>query len=103
VRIAALQFLFLGPAIVFSTAISIAGDTMAPMMIQVITGWVLEIPLAIVLSRIGSLGQFGVPWAMVIALGLRILVYIPYFLRGSWMRKRVIEQAQPKGAEIPAP
>ena len=103
VRIAALQFLFLGPAIVFSTAISTAGDTMAPMMIQVITGWVLEIPLAIALSRIGSLGQFGVPWAMVIALGLRILIYIPYFRRGSWMRKRVIEQAQPKEAEATAP
>ena len=103
VRIAALQFLLMGPTIVFSQCISTAGETMIPMMITVISGWVLEIPLAIILSRVGSLGQFGVPWASAIAMGLRLLVYIPYFLRGSWTRKRIIEQAQPKGAEVPAP
>ena len=71
---------------VFTQAFNTTGDTFAPMVIMLSTMWLVEIPLAFTLANFTSLQEFGVPWAIVIGMTVRMAAYAVYFLRGTWLR-----------------
>lgn len=56
------------------------------MIITVSTMWLFEIPLAFALANYTSLGQFGVPWAIVSGMTLRLVFFVWYYLTGKWLR-----------------
>ncbi|MBI4282482.1 MAG: MATE family efflux transporter [Chloroflexi bacterium] len=104
-RILVVSFLVLAPGQIFQQTFQISGDTVAPMVVVIITMWFVEIPTAVILSGVAqtwsifgwtpplptitSLGQFGVAWAVVLGMGVRLLLYTPYFFWGPWMHKDV--------------
>lgn len=104
-RIVVLGFMVQGTGMVFTQSYNTAGDTFVPMIVSLITIWGIQVPLAIMLSgvtqnwsllgtditlpTIGSLGQYGIAWAIVLAMGLRLFLYGPYFFTGRWLKKRV--------------
>ena len=49
------------------------------------TMWLLELPLAYILSAHTSLRGFGVPWATVAGLTLGMVIFTWYYLRGRWL------------------
>lgn len=71
---------------VFTQAFNTSGNTLAPMVITLATMWAVELPLAFSLARYTSLGQFGVPWAVVIGMSLRLAAFVYYYRRGNWLR-----------------
>ena len=75
---------------VFTQAFNTTGDTFAPMVIMLSTMWLVEIPLAFALANLTGLGEFGVPWAIVTGMTVRMVAYGAYFLRGSWLRTGMI-------------
>jgi putative MATE family efflux protein len=95
VRIQVVGFVFMGVGQVAQNSFQMAGDTLSPMLITLGALWGVEIPLAYVLSEYTELGQFGIAWAIVVAVTLRSLVYIPYFYWGRWLRVRMFDD-QPK-------
>lgn len=86
VRIFAVGYFSITAVQVFTHAFNTSGETVAPMLITVGALWLFEIPLALALSNLTSLGQFGVPWAIVAGSTLRLTVLAWYFGRGSWLR-----------------
>lgn len=92
IRITVLGFLFMGAGQVFQNSFQMAGDTLAPLLITLISLWGIGIPLAYVLSEFTSLGQFGVAWAVVISMIIRTVAYIPYFYWGRWLTIRMFNQ-----------
>jgi putative MATE family efflux protein len=80
-----------GMAIVFlmQNCISGSGDTMPPMIISMVTLWIVQLPLAYFLSRFTSLGVYGVRLAIVIGLIVSAIAYITYFWQGRWKSKRL--------------
>jgi len=38
---------------------------------------------------VSGLGDLGIAWAIVLAMAVRVAVYLPYFLWGPWWRKKV--------------
>lgn len=105
-QIRVIGFMVMGAGMVFMNSFNTAGDTGIPMWVTLFTMWGIEVPVAIMLSgsgqdwailglhlpvpAIGSLGEFGIAWAGVIALAARLLIYFPYFLWGPWMKKQVL-------------
>lgn len=75
---------------VLTQAFNTTGDTMAPMFVTLGTMWGVEIPLALALSHLTPLGQFGVPWAVTIGMTLRLALLWWHFRRGRWLRTGVI-------------
>ena len=71
---------------VFTQGFNTSGDTFAPMVIMLSTMWLIELPLAFALSQYTSLQEFGVPWAIVMGMTMRALVFGAYFIRGTWLR-----------------
>jgi Na+-driven multidrug efflux pump len=102
-RIMAIGFLFMGIGDVFMYVLNTAGDTLLPMIVSLLSVWLVQQPAAIFLSGqtagwsiLGhplpvytGLGDSGVAWAMVLALIFRMLIYWPYFQWAPWYRKRI--------------
>jgi Na+-driven multidrug efflux pump len=49
-----------------------------------IFGWAVPVPSVI------NLGEYGIAWAIVLAMGTRLLIYLPYFIWGPWTKKQVL-------------
>jgi putative MATE family efflux protein len=89
VRIGCLGYLALGTSQVFMQSFMTAGSTMVPMLATLVTIWGVQQPLAHFLSQDTGLGQFGIAWAVSIAMAARLLIFVPYYLSERWMRARV--------------
>lgn len=98
IRIQAIGFLAMGVAQVFQNSFQTAGDTTTPMLITLVSLWIIEIPLAYVLSQYTGLGQFGIAWAIFLAMIIRAVAYIPVFFWGRWLRIKMFDE-QPVAAE----
>jgi Na+-driven multidrug efflux pump len=66
-----------------------AGDTRTPTLINLFVFWILEIPLAWLLSRQFGMGPFGVFVAMTIAFSTLAVLSAVVFRRGRWKGKVV--------------
>ena len=60
-------FVFAAPAIVLGRGMQGAGNTVPPMVITLVSLWVLQVPLAVALSRAWEPATQGVWWAMAAA------------------------------------
>lgn len=88
-RISATGYLFLGPGMVLLQTLAGAGDTIPPMIFGVVTGWAVQIPLALVLPEVMEPSVNGVRWALVIGVALSAVAALVYFRLGRWKRKQV--------------
>lgn len=89
-QIVGLAFVFMGPSFVYQQSFNIAGDTVGPLVITLIGFWGFQIPLAWLLPRITELGQFGIAWAIMISMVVRVALFAPYSWSGRWLRVKVI-------------
>ncbi len=99
-------FMCMAAGNVLTQVFNTAGDTMVTMVTGIITIWAVQQPLARILSGsleqwdlfglhlsipgVEGLGAYGIAWAMVIAVALRLFVFFPYFMWGPWYRKKVL-------------
>ncbi|MFC2070699.1 MATE family efflux transporter, partial [Chloroflexota bacterium] len=88
-RIGTVAFMVIGLVMTLMQFIPGTGDTLPPMLITTIGMWVIEVPLAFILPKVGNLGVFGVPWAMVTGILVGAAAFTIYFKSGRWKRKRV--------------
>jgi len=66
-KIAAVGYLLMGIESVLQQSISGAGDTIPPMVVSLVTLWIVQLPLAFLLSNYTDLDVLGIRWAMVVA------------------------------------
>lgn len=79
-------YVFYGIGMVLANAFNGAGDTRTPTFINLFGFWMLQIPLAILLSKYGQLGPKGVFIAIPVAETVITLVAYYFFKRGAWKR-----------------
>ena len=88
-RIATAGYLVMGFSSVLMQSISNAGDTLPPMIFNIVMMWLVQIPLAWALPKYADMGVLGVRWAIVIGRYVAGLAYIAYFKLGRWKHKIV--------------
>jgi Na+-driven multidrug efflux pump len=88
-RIAVVGYLFMCIVSILQNSIAGAGDTMTPMLMYMGMLWIVQIPLAFLLSRYTDLGVYGVRWAIVISFTIGAIAYLAYFQAGRWKHKNV--------------
>ncbi|TAF94439.1 MAG: hypothetical protein EAZ32_16740 [Cytophagia bacterium] len=71
---------------VLSQAFNGAGNTRTPLVINVICFWIIEIPLAYVLSQKTPLQANGVYFSIAIAESIRTVMLIYLFRQGKWKK-----------------
>jgi putative MATE family efflux protein len=89
-RILALGYVTMGLSTVLMQCFNTAGDTMIPAAVNIVTIWLVQLPLALLLRDVFDVGSTAVAWAIVAAMLFRLAIYAPYFVSGRWLRAKVL-------------
>jgi MATE family, multidrug efflux pump len=100
IRILTICFGFVGVQQVLTGTLRGAGDTLAPMLLAIVSLWVLRFPLAYVLSKHTSLGAVGIWWAVVISIMASATFAGIYYLRGDWKTRRLLDEVRSDAASL---
>jgi putative MATE family efflux protein len=88
-RIVSFGFIIYAIGMVMVQAINGAGDTATPIWLNFIAFWLVEIPLAYILTHYFGMGVEGVCYAIVTAETVLALLSMYIFKRGKWKLKKV--------------
>ena len=82
-------FIIYALGMVMVQSINGAGDTATPIWLNFIAFWIVEIPLAWVLTHVADMGVHGVCYAIITAESLLAIMAMFIFRRGKWKLKEV--------------
>jgi putative MATE family efflux protein len=88
-RVLSLGYLAFSMTNVYDFAQAGAGDTVSPMTINLIALWLVQIPLALALPRVLSLGADGIWLALVIGWVVQMALMFLRYRQGRWKYKRI--------------
>ena len=84
-----LSFFFYAISLAFENCLTGAGDTVSPMIINLVFLWVVEIPLVYLFSQVIGWGATGIWWAIVAAMAARAAMTLARFRQGRWKTQRI--------------
>jgi MATE family, multidrug efflux pump len=90
-RIMSLSWGFLGVQLGLTGALRASGNMVITMVLTLVSQWVLQFPLAYVLSEHTSLGTYGLWWAFPISNITIALITIGVYAKGDWKKKRLTD------------
>jgi putative MATE family efflux protein len=93
IRIVAWSFGFIGLQFALTGVLRASGEMIPAMLIGLFSQWVLQIPLAYVLSRHLGMGADGIWWSTPIANVVTAAIAAVWFARGTWKTRRLIGQS----------
>ena len=82
-------FVFYAYGMVVTQSFNGAGDTRTPTWLNLFVFWMLEIPLAWLLSSVLGMGPQGAFWAMTVAFSVLAVASAVLFRRGKWKSRLV--------------
>ncbi|PXY01779.1 MATE family efflux transporter [Marinifilum breve] len=88
-KIISCGFIFYGMGMVLLNSINGAGDTQTPTLLNLISFWIVEIPVAYLLAIQFGWDQKGVFYAIIIAEAVLTLTALYWFKTGRWKLKKV--------------
>jgi putative MATE family efflux protein len=88
-QIISIGYIFYAMGMVMVQSFNGAGDTRTPTFINIVCFWMIEIPLALVLSKLVFHNENGVFTAIVISESLMTLIAMYLFRKGNWKTERV--------------
>lgn len=88
-RIAVVGYAVIAFVSVLQSCITGAGDTLPNMVISLVLIWLVELPLAYLLSRHTALAVYGLRWSITIYTVVGAVAYTLYFKSGRWKHKKV--------------
>ena len=94
IRVIALTFGFIGLQQVLTGSLRGAGDTVAPMVLAMISLWMLRFPLAYVLSAHTALHVRGIWYAFPVSTVASAAMAWYWFLWGGWRDKRLLDEVE---------
>ncbi len=71
-----------------------AGNTLAAMVLTIVSTWVIQFPSAFVLSRHTSLGIDGIWWSHPFSMLASVTLCLVWFLGGDWKRTKLLEDLE---------
>jgi len=75
-----------------------AGDTLIPMLLTLVSLWVIRIPVSWMLSK--NYGVEGIWWGIPIAWAVGAVFSYLYYKTGRWKKKSIIKQVEPEIQEV---
>jgi putative MATE family efflux protein len=95
----ALAWGFLGAQFALTGVLRASGNMMIAMMLTLVSQWVLQFPLAYILSKNTPLGLSGIWWSYPVTHVIIALITIAIFLKGDWKAKRLTGGPEDRLAE----
>lgn len=92
IRIMALAWGGIGVQLCIVSAFRASGNMMHAMVIALVSQWMIQFPLAYVLSNHTTLGSEGLWWSFPATNVLVALISVAWFARGGWKKTRITEE-----------
>lgn len=93
-RIIALSWGFLGLQLCLIGVLRATGNTVLPMIIAIISQWVLQFPIAYILSHHTNLMQKGIWLAFPVSSVVTAIITLIIYSKGNWKKKQIISRTQ---------
>jgi MATE family, multidrug efflux pump len=93
-RISAPAWGFLGAQFAFTGVLRASGNMVVSMVLTLVSQWVLQFPLAYVLSKHTALGMQGIWWAFPAANVTIALITLGVYAKGDWKKKRLLDEEE---------
>ncbi len=90
-RIIAFSWGFIGLQFCLTAVFRASGNMVMSMMLTLISQWVLQFPIAYILSKHTTMGIDGIWWSIPIANSLTGIIVVLIYMKGDWKKKRLIE------------
>ncbi len=97
IRIMCLAWGCIGVQLCIVAAFRACGNMISAMLIALVSQWVIQFPLAYILSKHTVLHATGLWWSFPVTNGLVALVSIIWFAQGHWKKTRLTEDDQETG------
>ena len=94
IRIISLTFGFVGAQMVMTGTLRGAGLTKAAMIITIVAAWVIQFPIAYVLSKHTALGYEGIWWSFPSTNILATVIAFLWLMRGDWKKKDLLKEVE---------
>lgn len=101
-RIMALSWGFVGAQFSLTGVLRASGNMVITMLLTLVAVWMLQFPIAYVLSEKTALHQRGIWWAFPISNVLMAFITAAVYARGDWKRKRLVEREDALGERVAA-
>jgi putative MATE family efflux protein len=92
IRISAWASGFVGLQFALPAVLRAAGEMIPAMTIGLVSQWLLQLPLAYILSRPSVLGEDGLWWSIPVTNICAATLAAAWFLKGDWKKRRLIAQ-----------
>ncbi|WP_439134202.1 MATE family efflux transporter [Pseudomaricurvus sp.] len=92
IRIMCLSWGGIGIQLCIVSAFRASGNMMNAMVIALISQWMIQFPLAYILSKHTTLGADGLWWSFPVTNVLIAIISVCWFARGSWKKTRITEE-----------
>jgi putative MATE family efflux protein len=89
IRLMSAGYIFYAYGMVLTQSFNGAGDTRTPMLINLFSMWLWQMPLAYTLAVSLKMGPAGVFWAIAISESTAAIAAIILFRRGAWKRAKI--------------
>ncbi len=89
VRVMSVGYIFLASGIILSQALNGAGDTLSPTIISGVVLFLIQIPAALTIPKIGNLGVMGLWMSMSLSVMIYGIITASWFKVGKWKYKKV--------------
>ncbi len=99
-RIMALAWGFMGVQLALTGVLRASGNMMTTMVLTLTTQWVIQFPLAYILSKHSTLGDTGIWWAFPITNVIAAIIVLAVYARGDWKKTRLISRDDKEIAKI---
>jgi putative MATE family efflux protein len=99
-RIMALAWGFMGVQLALTGVLRASGNMMTTMVLTLTTQWVIQFPLAYILSKHSNLGDTGIWWAFPITNVIAAIIVLAVYARGDWKKTRLISRDDKEIAKI---
>lgn len=91
-RIVALSWGFMGIQFSVNGVLRASGNMTTTMVLALVSQWVLQFPLAYLLSKHTPLGTDGLWWSFVITNVVMALITLAWYAKGDWKKTRLTEE-----------
>jgi Na+-driven multidrug efflux pump len=99
-RIMSLAWGFLGLQFALTGVFRASGNMVLTMVLTLVSQWVVQFPLAYVLSKHTDLHEQGIWWALPVSNIVTALITLCLYAKGDWKKKRLIESEEELAGKV---
>jgi len=100
IRTVAWSFGFIGLQFALMGVLRASGNTFEAMLISLVSQWVIQFPLAFILSEHTRLHAHGLWWAFPVSNVATSIIAGVWFARGDWKKRRLVAHTELEAEEL---